>query len=548
MRAANLATKANSNVTMDELDQWMAKVEEIGEIKCITEEINPDLEMATIAYLSGKTIGGPTLLFENIKGHRGQRVLFNPLGSSLNRAAITVREQTGQSATALVRILANKMKQRIPPKVVDARKAPVNQNIDIGDKIDVTRFPAPRMWPLDGGRYIGTFDAVISQDPESGRTNVGCYRQMLQDKRQVGFYCSPGKDVGLDREQYWAQGKPAPVAACYGLDPLLYLVAATSFPKDVSEYEFFGGINGAPIEVFKSDVTGLLLPVNAEIIVEGFSYPGKTASEGPFGEFTGYYGRPGGPTPYIDIKAVRYRNNPILTCALMADYPSNECGTLWAMSKAAKVWNDLDAMGVPGIKGVWSPPEAAGWGMTVVSIEQRYAGHAAQVMALAAQCTGGAYFTKYIIVVDHDVDPSNLAEVVWAMVTRSRPSASIDILRETWNTYLDPALNPPEIRPWGSKCLINACMEYKYIKDFSPRTRLSQPVYEAVAAKWAKLGFASEVPHDLDFRQRGPRRITAALVCYRSSAVASDGALAASGAACAAIVEGACCAHAKEER
>jgi 3-polyprenyl-4-hydroxybenzoate decarboxylase len=178
----------------------------------------------------------------------------------------------------------------------------------------------------------------------------------------------------------------------------------------------------------------------------------------------------------------------------MADYPSNECGGLWSMSKAAKVWNDLDGMGVPGIKGVWSPPEAAGWGMTVVSIEQKYAGHAAQVMALAAQCTGGAYFTKYIIVVDHDVDPTNFAEVMWAMVTRSRPSTSIDILRETWTTYLDPSLNPPEIRPWGSKCLINACMDYRYIKTFAPRTKLSRPVYETVAAKWAKFGFEGKIP------------------------------------------------------
>jgi UbiD family decarboxylase len=387
----------------------------------------------------------------------------------------------------------------VPPKAVDAKKARVNEIIETGVHVDVTKFPAPRMWPLDGGRYIGTADAVITQDPETGRVNLGTYRQMVQSPNQVGFYASPGKDAGLDRERYWAQGKPAPVAACYGIDPLLFLVAATSFPKDVSEYEFFGGINGAPIEVFKSDVTGLMLPANAEIIVEGFSYPNKTAEEGPFGEFTGYYGRPGGPTPYIDIKAVRYKKNPILTSALMADGASNECGLMWSMAKAAKVWTDLDALGVPGVKGVWSPPEAAGWGMTVVSIEQRYAGHAAQVGALAAQCMGGAYFTKYIVVVDDDVDPSNMQEVIWAIVTRSRPAESIDILRETWSTYLDPSLNPPEIRPWGSKCVINACMQFKYINSFSPRTLLKKEVYEAVCARWKALGFKDAPPKITNF-------------------------------------------------
>jgi 4-hydroxy-3-polyprenylbenzoate decarboxylase len=476
------------------LGQWLEKVDRIGELKRIRAEVDPDLEMSTITYMHGKQVGGPTLLFESIKGHPGGRALFNPFGSSLNRVAITVREEPGRNAIGLVRVLGDKMKRRVAPRTIDAKRAPVNQIIDRDDRVDVRRFPAPLMWPRDGGRYIGTADAVITKDPHNERNNLGTFRQMVQGPRQVGFYASPGKDAVLDRERWWAQGKPAPVAAVYGLDPLLFLVAATSFPKDVSEYEFAGGINNAPIEVFESDVTGLLLPANAEIIIEGFSYPDKTAPEGPFGEFTGYYGRPGGPTPYIDITAVRYRKNPILTCALMADGWSNECGLMWGMAKAARIWADLDSMGVPGIKGVWSPPEGAGWGMTVVSIEQRYAGHAAQVGALAAQCMGGAYFTKYVVVVDEDVDPTNLGEVVWAMVTRSRPAQSIDILRETWSTYLDPSQNPPEVRPWGSKCIINACKEFKHIKSFSPRNLLKKEVYESVCLRWKELGFDTPPP------------------------------------------------------
>ena len=133
------------------------------------------------------------------------------------------------------------------------------------------------------------------------------------------------------------------------------------------------------------------------------------------------------------VEKVRYRDNPTLTCALMADGPSNECGLFWAALRSAGIWADLQKLGVPGIQGVWSIPEAAGWGMTVVSIKQMYAGHAPQVMALAAQCTAGAYFGKYVIVVDEDIDPTNVGQVLWAMATRSRPSQSIDILRETWS-------------------------------------------------------------------------------------------------------------------
>jgi len=502
------AKLASTDFTVDSLDEWLTRVEAMGELKRITAPVDPVLEMATITYLSGKTQGGPTLLFENILGHPGSRLLFNPFGSSLNRAALTIRELPGKSRIELTRILSDKMKRRIAPKEIDAAAAPVNTNIKRGDEVDLTKFPAPQMWPLDGGKYIGTSDAVITRDPSNDRINLGTYRQMLQGPRQVGFYASPGKDAVLDREQWWAKGLPAPVAAVYGLEPLLFLTAATSFPKNVSEYEYAGGINGAPIEVFKSEITGLLLPANAELIVEGFSYPDKKASEGPFGEFTGYYGRPGGATPYIEISAVRHRNNPIITSALMADGWSNECGLMWSMAKAAKVWTDLDAMGVPGIKGVWSPPEAAGWGMTVVSIEQRYAGHASQVGSLAAQCMGGAYFTKYIVVVDDDVDPSNMDEVLWAMVTRSRPAQSIEILRETWSTFLDPSQNPPEIRPSGSKCIINACREYKYNKSFSPRTLLKKEVYEQVCARWKELGFEGTPPEVRTFESFGGQQIT----------------------------------------
>jgi len=502
-RAGKSAQTTSNEPKPDSLDSWMQRAADIGEIKTISAETDPNLEMSTIAYLSGMEIGSPALLFDNIKGHPGQRALYNVMGSSLNRVALTIREKPGEESMNLVTSLKEKMKRQLPPKLVDPGEAQVNQNIETGDDIDITRFPAPQMWPRDGGKYIGTADAIITQDPHTGRINLGTYRQMIKSRNEVGYYASPGKDTLLDRELWWEMGKPAPVAAVYGLDPLLFMVAATSFPKSSSEYDFFGGISGAPIEVFESDVTGLTLPANAEIIVEGFCYPDKSFKEGPFGEFTGYYGRPGGPTPYIEIEKVRYRSNPILTCALMADWPANECGLFWAMTKAAKVWADLDAVGIPGIQGVWSPPEAAGWGMTVVSIKQRYAGHAAQTMALAAQCMGGAYFTKYVVVVDDDVDPTKLDEVVWAMVTRSRPSESIDILRETWSTYLDPSLNPPEERPWGSKCLINACKDFRHYNEFSPRTKLSKPVYEQVAAKWQELGFEGDAPNIRIFEEDG---------------------------------------------
>ena len=142
--------------------------------------------------------------------------------------------------------------------------------------------------------------------------------------------------------------------------------------------------------------------------------------------------------------------------------------------------------------------------MTVVSIKQMYAGHAPQVMALAAQCTAGAYFGKYVIVVDDDIDPSNIGQVLWAMATRSRPAQSIDILRETWSTFLDPSLNPPEIRPWGSKALINACMDYKYIKIVLAAHQARQEDLRQVVSRWSELGFAGKPPEITVFEDKAP--------------------------------------------
>jgi UbiD family decarboxylase len=366
--------------------------------------------------------------------------------------------------------------------------------------IDITKFPAPKTFPLDGGRYIGTAAVTITRDPETGYLNLGTYRNMILDKDKVGFYVSPGKDALLHREKWWKQGKPCEVALVYGMDPLLYAVGSQSFPKNISEYDCAGGMRGQGIDVIQGEVTDLLLPAHAEIILEGVSYPGKTMLEGPFAEFAGYYARPGEETPFIEVKCVHHRNDPILTIAPMSDHNSGNA-TMQCLSRSAKIWDDLEAIGVPGIKGVFSHPMAV-FGLVVVSIEQLYPGHSSQVAALAAQCTGGAYYTKWIIVVDEDVDPSDLKEVFWAMSTRCNPADDIDILRNTWSTYLDPTRNPPEERPYGSKALINACREHKYLKTFSKTTRLNEDVYRKVCEEWNELGLPG-TPPKVDVFEKG---------------------------------------------
>ncbi len=195
----------------------------------------------------------------------------------------------------------------------------------------------------------------------------------------------------------------------------------------------------------------------------------------------------------IEVKCVHFRGSPILTAIVLSNDPSCEEGWFYSITKSARIHADLESMGIPGIKGVYCFPSAANaQGMIVVSIEQKYAGHASQVASLAAQCPGGAYYTKWIIVVDEDIDPTNIGEVTWAMSTRCNPIADVDILRNTWSTYLDPSQNPLENRPYGSKALINACKDHKYLDDSPEPIRMNKDVYDRVKAKWGKLGLPGQ--------------------------------------------------------
>jgi len=492
-----------------DLRAWLEAVERLGELHRIGAEVDPIEEMGGVTYLVGKAEGSPALLFTKIKEAPGTRSLFNLLGTSLRRVALSLGLDPGLSVRDVVQATRLRIKERIPPVTVDRAAAPVNQHMQRGDQVDLSIFGAPKHWPLDGGRYIGTADVVLTRDPDLGHINVGTYRMMVHDRNHVGLYLSPGKDARLHITRAWQRGEDVEVAAVLGAHPLWMIVGSQTFPKNMSEYDAIGGIMGAPLEVIPGETTRLVFPAHAEIVIEGVIRANAARLEGPFGEFTGYYGRPEAGAPLVEVTAVHYRDDPILTNALMADYPSCEMALFYAITKSARLWDDLDTYGIPGITGVWTVPAAAsGFGMVVVSLEQRYAGHAAQVLALAAQAPSAAYYTKWIVAVDDDVDPTNINEVIWAMATRCNPVEDIDILRNTWSTWLDPTQNPPEERPWGSKALINACKEHRYLEVFSPRTMLTREMWERIAARWAtEFGLAGQAPELLAY-ETGTRSVT----------------------------------------
>ena len=245
----------------------------MGELVRVDQPVSRDEEMSAISYLAAKQQPSPAVLFERPRGFDnspfGARMLWNILGPSVRRVALTLEEPVDIAKVELIRRTKDKLKRRIPPREVAAEQAPIYENSVIGDKVDLDQLPIPRHWPLDGGRYAGTGDAVITRDPDTGYLNVGTYRMMQQGKAETGLYLSPGKDARLHITRAWQQGKPIAVAAAWGIDPLFMLVGSQTFPKNISEYEFAGGIKGQPIPVVRGKTTDLLLPANAELVIEG---------------------------------------------------------------------------------------------------------------------------------------------------------------------------------------------------------------------------------------------------------------------------------------
>jgi UbiD family decarboxylase len=479
-----------------DLRQWLAAVEAAGELLRIREPIDPDEELSGITLMTALSQNAPALLFENVKGAEpGSRVLANLLGSSKTRFAISVGIDPALSTSEMIAAMRGRMAQRVAPQYVDEASAPINERILVGDEIDLTRLPAVKFWPRDGGRYIGSGDVTLTSDPDTGHINMGVYRQMLHGPARVGMYCSPGKHGRLDREAWWRRGEPCPVVVAYGIDPVLFMAGALSAGKEDAELEFAGGILGGPVEVTKGVAVDLPIPAHAEIAIEGLLHPGATEAEGPLGEFTGYYGNARAPQPVIEVKALHLREQPIHTAALMANYPACEIGYYSGVLRSARILDDLQRIGVPGVVGAYAFPEAiGGWGLVAVSVRQLYAGHVAQVLALTAQCPAAAYLTKWIVAVDEDVDPTNLNEVLWAMCTRCDPARNVEFLRDTWATGLDPSRAVHEDRPYGSKALIDACKPHRHLRDYPVRTALRRSTYTQIRDRWAALGLPGEPP------------------------------------------------------
>jgi 4-hydroxy-3-polyprenylbenzoate decarboxylase len=472
-----------------DLRAWMARIEALGELQHVSGA-HWDLEIGAISEINYRRKPSAALLFDDVPGYpRGYRVLTGSL-SNARRMAVTLGLDPDLDTARLVRALRGKPLEweaaapRFEPEVVAT--GPILENVVHGKDVDLTTFPAPLWHEHDGGRYIGTGVAVVTSDPDTGRINVGAYRMMLQeDGRSATINAEAGKQGRAHYDRWFAKHGKAPVLASFGHDPLLLMVAGTEVPNTISEYAYAGAMIGEKLKVVRGEVTGLPMPASAEIVVEGWIRPERMLHEGPFGEWTGYYSASLRPVPAIDIERLYFRNDPIILGAPPGK-PPNDYSYMRALLKSAMIQDDLAKVGVRDVRGVWAHETCGGRLLIVVSIAQRFCGHSRQAGYITAQCPAAAYMNRFVIVVDDDVDPMNLEEVIWAVSTRCEPSEDIEIMRKSWGSKVDPLLENPAA-PYNSRALIDACRPFEKLDTFPRVAQASPQLVRDTVAKWKDL-------------------------------------------------------------
>ncbi|MGE0628455.1 MAG: UbiD family decarboxylase [Hyphomicrobiaceae bacterium] len=476
------------HVPYTDLREWLAEAEKLGEVREVAGASWQE-DIGMVAEVLTHEESAPAVLFKDIPGSLpGSRVLVNFFGGQRQKMTMGFPSRLNklELSDAFRHHYMQELK-RIPPKFVN--DGPVFENVMKGDDIDVSVFPTPIWHEDDGGRYIGTGSFNVTRDPDDGWINCGTYRVMIHDKETVGFYISPGKHGRIHRDKYEARGEPMPVAIVVGCDPMSFLMGSSEVPNGVSEYEVIGGIRGKPVELVHAPVTGLPIPANAEIVLEGYVQPGNVKPEGPFGEWFGYYGSDVRDEPVMDIKAIYYRNDPILLgCA--PQRPPDEIARYRSLTRSAIVRENITKAGVPDVVAAWAHEVGTSRLLLVIAIKQRYGGHAKQAGHVAAMCHAGAYAGRYVIVVDDDIDPSNLEEVMWAVLTRSDPATSIDFITNAWSTPLDPRIDPADKARGNftnSRAIIDACKPFHWRHEYPKVNQPPPEVRKAAREKWGYL-------------------------------------------------------------
>ncbi|WP_439105498.1 4-hydroxy-3-polyprenylbenzoate decarboxylase [Congregibacter sp.] len=487
-----------------DLRDFIAELEARGELKRITREVDPNLEMTEIADRTLRA-RGPALLFENPKGH-SIPVLANLFGTE-ERVALGMGADSISALREIGELLAY-LKQPDPPKgmkelwekapilrkVLDmgpklVRNAPCRTHLREGDDVNLYDLPIQTCWPGDAGPLV-TWPLVITRGPNKTRQNLGIYRMQLIGRNKLIMRWLSHRGGALDYRDWQIKrpGKRYPVALALGADPATTLGAVTPVPDSLSEYAFAGLLRGAKTELSECITplckdNDLQVPATAEFILEGYLEPGEEADEGPFGDHTGYYNEVE-KFPVFTVTAISSREAPIYHSTYTGRPPDEPAILGVALNE---VFVPLLIKQFPEIVDFYLPPEGCSYRMAVVSMRKEYPGHAKRVMLGIWSFLRQFMYTKFIVVTDDDVDVRNWQDVIWAMTTRMDPRRDSVFVDNTPIDYLDFA---SPVAGLGSKVGFDATNKWEGETDreWGEPISMDEAVSERVEAMWDELG------------------------------------------------------------
>lgn len=492
----------------DDLRGYIAQLEAEGELQRVGTEVDWNLEIGAITRRV-LDLRAPAPLFERIKGYQpGYRVLGCPVGPSAPnlhaRVALAMGLPSDTPPLQLIDTFCQRTENPILPTRVN--HAPCKENIHRGDEVDLLEFPAPWIHGIDGGRYPGTWNMVGTKDPDTGWMNWGVYRSMIHDERTLGILLHRARQHGggMYYNKYEARDEPMPIVIAIGTDPLCTIGAASSFRFGVGELDMVGGLRGRPVEVVQCETVDLEVPATAEIVIEGFVPPNKREMEGPFGEYTGYAVH-ADRSPVVEVTCITHRDDPILTVANMGK-PWDDGAVPSAIATGAVALKALRDAGIP-VKAAYAyAPQ-----QSIIIAAPPVPGSA---LRIASTLWSGATRTDlpFLIIVDEDIDPTNLDEVWWAITTRMHPRNGIHVYDGKVANPLISWLTPSERE---TNVTSGVYFDARFPHHWSPEYKAQhctvmdfergwpKDIQDRVLERWFEYGYgATPAPEQLGIPQR----------------------------------------------
>ncbi|MET0619035.1 MAG: menaquinone biosynthesis decarboxylase [Thermoanaerobaculia bacterium] len=475
------------------LSAFLEELERDGDLVRIRERVSPRLEISEIADRSVKA-GGPALLFENVEGSAFP-VAINLFGTR-RRMLKALDLASWEEWDARLEFFLDPRppeglleKLKAIPKVTElaavfpktVRGGPCQEVVATGDAVDLGELPVLTCWPQDAGPFI-TMPLVITKDPASGKTNVGMYRLQVYDRRTTGMHWQKHKDGAGQARGYAREGRRMEVAVAIGCDPATVFSAIAPLPPGLSEFLFAGFLRGEGVPLTPGKTVDLLVPAEAEFVLEGYVDPGESRREGPFGDHTGFYSLDDD-FPVFHVTAVTRRQRPTYLTTIVGRPPMED----GFMGEAVeRLFLPIVKKTIPEIVDMHLPVEGIFHNLMIVAIDKRYPGHARKTMQ-AIWGTGQMMFTKTIVVVDKDVDVRGGGELLWRALTAIDPERDVEIVRGPVDE-LDFASRLP---CYGSKMGIDATRKWKeegFERRWPDEILMSADVKKKIDALWPALG------------------------------------------------------------